>query len=114
WKKDLPEVLRYTALIQRLGIAVKNTELELPLTEKDHQEADRLLRASGLNPNQTVVLHPGALTPDEAWPVERYARLAQELTAHGWQIAITGREEDRPATQALRAVMRCFAIDLTG
>lgn len=114
WPRHLPEIQRYTALIRRLGIAVGSHDLEIPLTARDHEEADAILRSRGLNPGQTVVLHPGATLPEQLWPAECYARLAQELVAHGWQIAIAGREDERPRTQQVRAAMRNLAMDLTG
>ena len=114
WPGHLPEIQRYTALIQHLGIPVSSHTLDIPLADSDHQEAARLFQSAGLNPSQTIVLHPGAMRPEERWPAECYARLAQELVAHGWQIAITGREDDRPETQRVRAAMRNFAVDLTG
>lgn len=114
WPRHLPEIQRYTALVRHLGIAVDSDDLEIPLTARDHEEADAILQSMGLNPGQTVVLHPGARLPEQLWPAECYARLAQELVAHGWQIAIAGREDDRPRTQQVRAAMRNLAMDLTG
>lgn len=114
WPAHLPEIQRYTALLEHLGIPVGSHTLEIPLTERDHEEAASLFRSAGLNPSQTVILHPGAMLPEQRWPAECYARLAQELVAHGWQIAITGREDDRPQTQRVRAAMRNLAMDLTG
>lgn len=114
WPRHLPEIQRYTALVRHLGIAVSNDDLEIPLTARDHEEADAILQARGLNPGQTVVLHPGAMLPEQLWPAECYARLAQELVSHGWQIAVAGREDDRPLTQRVRAAMRNLAMDLTG
>src|SRR5690606_9279947 len=37
WPNHLPEILRYTALMEHLGIAVDSTELEFPLTAQDHE-----------------------------------------------------------------------------
>ncbi len=114
WPVHLPEVLRYTALMQHLGISVNSTELEFPLTNHDYEQARSLLWASGLNARQTVLLHPGSHQASRRWPVERFAQLAGTLAAHGWQIAITGSQEDRPVTSSLRQLMNTFAIDLTG
>lgn len=114
WPRHLPEIERYTALLQHLGIVVRSNELEVPLTERDHKEAAQLFQSKGLNPSQTVVLHPGALLPEQLWPAECYARLAEELVAHGWQIAIAGREDERPRTRQVREAMRNLAMDLTG
>ena len=114
WPRHLPEIQRYTALVRHLGIAIDSDDLEIPLSARDHEEADTIFQSMGLNPGQTVVLHPGAMLPEQLWPAECYARLAQELVAHGWQIAIAGREDDRPRTRQVRAAMRNLAMDLTG
>src|SRR5690606_256745 len=60
WPRHLPEVLRHKTLLQHLGIKVGSTELESPLTKADSDAAMALFTASGLNPRQTVMLHPGA------------------------------------------------------
>nr|MBF0686089.1 glycosyltransferase family 9 protein [Pseudomonas sp.] len=118
WPDHLPEILRYTALMRHLGIPVGSTDLEFPLSAEDHAGAIRLLRAHKLDPHRTVIVHPGARLPSRRWPVQRFAQVANRLAAQGWQIAITGSQDERLITQSLLAAMQDPAnqppVDLTG
>lgn len=114
WPDDLPEIRRYTALMRHLGIPIDGEYLEFPLTDADHQACDALLHDTGLIPGLTVLVHPGARLPSRRWPPQRYARIADELAALGWQIAVTGTEDERPLTQELLAALTAPAVDLTG
>lgn len=105
WPDHLPEILRYTALMHHLGIPVDSTDLEFPLSAEDHAGAIQLLQAHKLEPHRTVLVHPGARLPSRRWPVQRFAQVANRLAAQGWQIAITGSEDERPITQSLLAAM---------
>lgn len=106
WPDHLPEILRYTALMHRLGIPVDSTELEFPLSAEDHAGAIQLLQAHRLDPHRTVLVHPGARLPSRRWPAQRFAQVASRLAAQGWQIAVTGSQDERPITQSLLAAMR--------
>jgi len=110
WPDHLPEILRYTALMHHLGIPVDSTELEFPLSAEDHAAAIRLLQAHKLEAHRTVLIHPGARLPSRRWPVQRFAQVAHRLAAQGWQIAITGSEDERPITRSLLAAVSTAAV----
>lgn len=118
WPDHLPEILRYTALMHHLGIPVDSTELEFPLSAEDHAGAIQLLKDRKLEPHRTVLVHPGARLPSRRWPVQRFAQVAGRLAAQGWQIAITGSQDERPITQELLATLHDMTdappVDLTG
>lgn len=114
WPDDRHEIRRLTALMQHLGIALDGEHLEFPLADTDRQSCDALLQTTGLVPARTVLVHPGARLPSRRWPAERYARVADGLAAQGWQIAVTGTEDERPVTRQLLALMATPAVDLTG
>lgn len=114
WPDHLPEILRYTALMHHLGIPVDSTDLEFPLSAEDHAGAIQLLRAHRLDPHRTVLVHPGARLPSRRWPVQRFAQVANRLAGQGWQIAITGSQDERPITQNLLDMCDSPPVDLTG
>lgn len=114
WPTHLPDALRYTTLIEHLGIDIDSTELEYPLNSNDYEKARELFWANGLNPQQTIVIHPAHTHATTPWPVRRWAELATALSAQGWQIAIAGGKKDHPLTSRLRQIMRSVSVDLTG
>lgn len=63
-----------------------------------------------------VFLCPGAgLLPIRAWPVASYVRVAQDLVARGFAVAIVGLPEDKPLARTIQgacSVPGC--LDLTG
>ena len=63
-----------------------------------------------------VFLSPGAgLIPLRAWPVSSFSRVAQEMVARGFAVAIVGLTADRPlAVTIQRACPGPFCVDLTG
>ena len=63
-----------------------------------------------------VFLSPGAgLIPLRAWPVSSFSRVAQEMVARGFAVAIVGLAADRPLAATIqRACPGPFCVDLTG
>lgn len=49
-------------------------------------------------PRPYVVLHPGTSVPARAWPAERFADLARELTDAGHGVVVTGAAEEAVLT----------------
>jgi len=114
WPDDLPEPMRYTALIEFLGVPAEDADLEFPLTDADRREAARLADALGLAPERTIFVHPGARLPSRRWPVERFAAVAGTLGRQGWPIAVTGGEEERGLAAGVVQALGGRAFDLSG
>ncbi|ARP85521.1 glycosyltransferase family 9 protein [Bordetella genomosp. 9] len=112
WPDDLPEPLRYTALMRFLGVPVDDDALDLPLTAADAAEADRVARDYGFDPAATVFVHPGARLRSRRWPAERFGRVAAALASQGWRIAVTGSAAERELTAGVAAAAGGAAIDL--
>jgi ADP-heptose:LPS heptosyltransferase len=113
WPDELPEIARYLALMDALGIDARDESLEIPLTRLDKEECEALIATQGINVDRAIVVHPGAQLPSRRWPIERFARVASRLGHDGWQIVVTGsRGEASLATQI--AAEADGAIDLTG
>jgi ADP-heptose:LPS heptosyltransferase len=71
--------------------------------------------STSTNPRPVVLLIPGssAHRPEKRWPVDHYARLAERLTAEGFDIVIIGGMQEGQLAQAIqRRAPR--ARDLTG
>ena len=114
WPDELPEALRFTALMQHIGLDVDDTRLEFPFSTDDDVAVDRLVDACGIDVTRTIVIHPGARLLSRRWPVERFAQVGQALAVQGWQLAVTGSDDERALTRTLLAALPAGAADLTG
>ena len=113
WPGRLPEPMRYTALMEFLGIPVHDLRLAFPLSDPDRAGCESLLRAMSLTPNRTVVMHPGARLESRRWPVECFAAVASRLVDAGWQVAVTGSEAEQDLTGSMIALAGVPLTDLT-
>ena len=78
---------------------------------------DRLRRTHpSIGDRPMVFLSPGAgLIPLRAWPVSSFGRVAQEMVARGFAVAIVGLAADRPLAATIqRACPGPLCVDLTG
>ncbi|WP_244828219.1 glycosyltransferase family 9 protein [Caballeronia sp. TF1N1] len=115
WPDTLPEIARYNALMDALGIDASHTDLDIPLSDEDIRECAGLLDAYELDSTRLVLVHAGSQLPSRRWPAERFAQVALSLAHAGWQIALTGSAGEAPITSHIaRALEGCDAIDLTG
>jgi len=114
WPDALPEPERYNALMRALGIDAASADLWFPLTAQDVNDYDALVARHGLHPERLVLVHPGAQLPSRRWPPERFAAVADELAADGWQIAVTGTAGEVELTARVVGAMTQPARHLAG
>ncbi|CAM3793935.1 Heptosyltransferase [Bordetella sputigena] len=116
WPDDLPEPLRYTALMQFMGVPVHGDALEMPLTAEDHADAGRIAAEAGFAPERTIFIHPGARLRSRRWPAARYGAVAARLAGLaglGWRVAVTGSAGERALTTEVLRAAGPHAVDLT-
>jgi ADP-heptose:LPS heptosyltransferase len=113
WPGELPEPVRYTALMEFLGIPVRDLALAFPLSPQDEADCDALLANMAIAPDRTVVVHPGARLESRRWPVERFAAVARDLVEAGWSVAVTGSEAEQDLTGSMIALAGVPVTDLT-
>ncbi|MGI9274947.1 MAG: glycosyltransferase family 9 protein [Endozoicomonas sp.] len=73
------------------------------------------LRIKGLGRdarNPLVLLHPGAGKKIKIWPPERFAELADRLTADGNQVAVIGAGADQPLCEKIIKISKSKIINL--
>lgn len=84
----------YNQLVRYLGAAGTDRRLRLATLPADEAFIDRLLASRGLSAERPLVLiNPGAaFGPSKLWPADRFAELADRLTAerHAACLIITG------------------------
>jgi ADP-heptose:LPS heptosyltransferase len=86
------EILRNLKLLEFLELPCAGTHLEFPIHEGDRREFAQLKRAYGLG--KYVCIHAGARYASRRWPAERFAAVADRLSAAGFQIVLTGSQEE--------------------
>jgi ADP-heptose:LPS heptosyltransferase len=75
---------------------------------------DELAAFHGIEQERLVLIHPGSHREPPAWPADRYADLADQLAADGWQIAIVGDASDSARTAGVLGAMQTAALFLAG
>ncbi|SAL71569.1 glycosyl transferase family protein [Caballeronia peredens] len=75
---------------------------------------DELAAFHGIERERLVLIHPDSHDAAPAWPAERYADVADQLAADGWQIAIVGDAPDHGRTGAVLGAMQTAALFLAG
>ena len=103
-RRPMPTIDYYRAILERLEIPCPSRRMELPLRDEDARAADELLARAGQDTDRpTVMLNPGAAFGiSKMWPAERYARLADRLTAdRDAQIIINAAPSEKSVAAAV-------------
>lgn len=108
-----PERWRHLRLMEHLGIPIQGDSLEFPLRAQDWRELEELRAKSGLA-QEYVCVHPGARKHERRWPDESFAAVADGLAALGYQIVLTGSQEEQELTAAVMGHMHAHAVNLAG
>ena len=89
---------RYHAAVEQVvGRELPRGRLRYFLGPEDVAEADRAMRAAGLDPARPLLgLAPGANWETKRWRVERFAGLARRALAQGVQVAVQGSASEAP------------------
>lgn len=117
---EVHRIDRNLAALRALGIQPKASAPVLSLSPEDEQAAERLLRKFGIEAQtagspRLVMLHPGARYWFKAWPAERFAELADRLTAaFDCRILIGGDCHDREVAEAIRKAAHATPTILAG
>ena len=83
---------RWTRLLSTEGIAADSRALHLARPTRPPAVSD------------AVIVHPGASAEARRWPVDRFGRVAEALSASGYTVVVTGSAAER--TRALDVAQR--------
>ncbi len=108
------EVWRHLRLLEFLGIPLQGDALEFPIYPSDWDELQSLEEYNFISSGNYVVIHAGARERARRWPVEYYASVADGLGALGYQIVLTGTQDERPLAAELVRQIKAPVIDLAG
>lgn len=107
---------RWLAVARAVGMATPVMACSLgPPTAAALDEAEHLLRAQGVGPDDPLVaVHPGANGAPRRWPWDRCAALGDRLQARGLRVALVGGAAEVPLSEAIRRAMHTVPVVLTG
>jgi lipopolysaccharide heptosyltransferase II len=102
--------------LKPLGIQSGSKDPQLWLTPEEENSADQLLDQLGVQRSKSIVmLQPGARYWNKAWPPERFAQLADHLTAqYGCQVLIGGSYQDIDLAQQIRQMTKSSPVIMAG
>ncbi len=107
------EIDYWLAVVDLLGAASNNREMEMAISSADEQWAAETIRTVAEN-RPLVVIHPGSggFSIGRRWAAENFAAVADALIERGLAVALVGAPTD--GTNAVRTAMAGNPIDLTG
>jgi len=107
---------RDLTVLQPFGIVATDRTPRLWLTAADEQRADQLLNRLGIESQRPIVVfQPGARYWFKAWPAERFAELADRLSAElGSQTLIGGSLQEDGLALRIRRVAKSRPISIAG
>jgi heptosyltransferase III len=97
-----------------LGITDPVGDPELYLRPQDQIDGDQLFTSLRLGHHPLVLLFPSARYSFKAWPVERFAALADWLADQGAVVALIGHERERLIGQQILKVTKSKPQNLIG
>jgi lipopolysaccharide heptosyltransferase II len=110
------EVTRQLALVDAIGATTTNTTLSLELPTSARDEAQRALRAAGVDSQQPwLLLHPGVSEEKRRYPAGDFAEAARRLhQQRGLSIVLTGSASEEAYAEDLRVQIGPGAVSLAG
>jgi ADP-heptose:LPS heptosyltransferase len=89
WRPDEHEVARWCRLLDESGIPADPDDLDLAVPPASPRVHD------------ATVVHPGAVASGRRWPVDRFAAVAEQLSARGHHVVVTGVPSEGAAARAV-------------
>jgi ADP-heptose:LPS heptosyltransferase len=111
---DEHEITIYLRLMGFLGIPLQGVHLEFPLTAQDENDFFRIPQASQIMHSDYVCVHPGARLLTRRWHPERFAEVADQLSALGLKVVLTGDASEAELVGSVSRLMKNPHINLAG
>lgn len=107
---DEHEVLRFLKLTDALKMPRQDTFLEFPLLEEEVAHFRTISSALELR-GKYICIHPGARDPRRRWPAKNFALTGDHLASKGYNVVLTGSEDERSLLEETAAYMHAPVIN---
>ncbi len=97
------EILRWLELVSLIGAKTEHISPILAVTPEDISEAKHAL---GDTEKPFIIIHPGASDPRRRWPAEKFAQVADSLSAQNYRIIVTGSADEKEVVEKVLANMK--------
>jgi len=98
-------------LLRALEVPIVDTVPSIGLPAADVVWADEWLREQGLIGKTILGVHPGAGGPEQRWPADRFARVAEHLAGKfDCKVVVTGSPVDAVAVQGFVESVRTIVV----
>ena len=102
-------------LVDVLELPILTRDLVLEPYEAEKQRVCELMQQNGLKSNDFILLHPGARAPRKRWPVEHWAKLADELSArYRLPLVVIGAEGEREISERVLELATPTIVNFVG
>lgn len=107
------EVELSSALLETLGIAVKDFNIRLPVRGGDRTFAEEELAGLGASGGTLIGVNPGAFRPSRRWPLENWKELVNLILDNypDAVIVVNGSAEEASEYAGLKASERVIVLD---
>lgn len=102
-------------IAEPLGVSTGDATLSYVIAEEEMRRAQSLLADRGIADGVPyAVISPGAGWPGKQWPVDRWARVADELHLMGLSVVLAGTRAELPLCRHVQRLMRSAAVQAAG
>lgn len=112
YRHDIHEIHRLLEVMKALGADVSNDEMQFPILDRDIHELQE--KRLNLLPGSYVCVHAGARDTHRRWGSEYFALTADMLALYGYQVVLTGNDNELPLIQKIERRMRFRPIIAAG
>jgi len=93
----------YLKIIKAAGATDTDVRFEIPTNPVDVNSANKLLASHGIRAGNYIIFVPGSVHSDKCWPVERFAALADKISAKfNLPIIAIGTESDKSKVDQIK------------
>jgi ADP-heptose:LPS heptosyltransferase len=112
YPENVHEIIRHQLLMEHLGIAVDDGQLEFPIGTAD--ESELLALQLPVVPWRYVCIHPGSRGAWRQWPPAHFARLGTRCAEMGYDIVLTGTRDETALTREVETAIEGRVYNCAG
>jgi heptosyltransferase I len=106
---------RYLLVAEYLGATSQSPASRMIISKQDDRVVEDLLKARGISGSQPfVAMSPTARWRTKRWPIERFAKVADQLQDSGMPAVLVGAHGDITEIERLRSLMKKPCISVAG